>query len=79
MAKKKRRKIKFKAVKFKLTSLQKARVDAFCKDSGTTPVTMYKRAILTYLQHQGYGNYKPLLHSDSHKNQMSIFDLIEEQ
>ena len=79
MPKKKRRKIKFKAVNFKLSSLQKAKVDAFCRENGTTPITMYKKAILIYLEHEGYGNYKPLMHPESHKNQMSIFDLIEDQ
>ncbi|HAH58420.1 MAG TPA: hypothetical protein DCL86_09750 [Bacteroidales bacterium] len=77
MPKKKRRKIKFKAVKFKLTSLQKAKVDAFCRENGTTPVTMYKKAILFYLKQNGYGNYKPTIPPEEHQNQMSIFDFIE--
>ncbi|GAB1405175.1 hypothetical protein MASR1M74_23540 [Lentimicrobium sp.] len=77
MPKRKRRKIKFKPVHFKLTSLQKAKVDAFCKQNSTSAITMYKKAIFLYLEHEGYGNYKPVNTVQEHANQMSIFDFID--
>lgn len=76
--KKKRKAIKYKAVEFKLTAQQKKRVDAFCKDYKTTPVTMYKTAIQTFLSKKGYG-ILPKHHEDKvDANQMSIFDVVEE-
>ena len=76
--KKSRKPIKFKAVEFKLTVQQKKRVDAFCKEYQTTPITMYKTAIQTFLSKKGYGTL-PRHHEDKvAANQMSIFDLVEE-
>ena len=76
--KKKRKTIKYKAVEFKLTVQQKKRVDAFCKEYQTTPITMYKAAIQTFLAKKGYG-ILPRHHEDKvDANQMSIFDLVEE-
>ncbi len=77
--KRKRKKYrKFKPVAFKLTYQQKRRVDKFCRDHGTTPVTMYKRAIMLYLANNGYAHLKfPQEHS-IHPNQMSIFDIVED-
>ena len=76
--KKKRKAIKYKAVEFKLTMQQKKRVDAFCKEHKTTPVSMYKTAIQTFLSKNGYG-IMPRHHEDKvAANQMSIFDLVEE-
>ncbi|MDY0103587.1 MAG: hypothetical protein RBS07_11690 [Lentimicrobium sp.] len=78
-ARKKSRKIrKFKAVEFKLTVQQKKRVDAFCKKYKTTPVTMYKIAIQTFLSKNGYGTLPKQSTHDISANQMSIFDVVEE-
>jgi len=74
----KRRKVrKFKQVHFKLTVQQKKRVDAFCKKHGTSPVNMYKKAIMLYLTNNGYGNQKHFEHVIG-PNQMSIFDFVED-
>lgn len=76
--KKKRKVIKYKPVEFKLSVQQKKRVDAFCKDYKTTPITMYKTAIQTFLSKKGYG-IMPKHHEDKvDVNQMSIFDLVDE-
>lgn len=76
--KKKRKAIKYKTVEFKLSVQQKKRVDAFCKDYKTTPITMYKTAIQTFLSKKGYG-IMPKHHEDKvDVNQMSIFDLVDE-
>jgi len=68
---------KFKQINFKLTVQQKKRVDAFCKKHGTTPINMYKKAILLYLTNNGYGSHKHPEHTIS-ENQMSIFDFVED-
>lgn len=78
-ARKKSRKVrKFKAVEFKLTVQQKKRVDAFCKKHKTTPITMYKIAIQTFLSKNGYGILPKQHAHDISANQMSIFDVVEE-
>lgn len=77
--KRKRRKpIKYKPVAFKLTQQQKKRVDAFCRKNGTTPVNMYKKAIMAYLLSNGYGNLKHGHEPVIGPNQMSIFDIVED-
>ncbi|MFH1121552.1 MAG: hypothetical protein V1775_17165 [Bacteroidota bacterium] len=76
--KRKPRKVrKFKQVNFKLTTQQKSRVEAFCKKYDTTPVNMYKKAILLYLSHNGYGTHKHPEPAISEK-QMSIFDFVDD-
>ncbi|MBW6492163.1 MAG: hypothetical protein K0B15_13330 [Lentimicrobium sp.] len=75
----KNRKIrKFKAVQFKLTVQQKKRVDAFCKKYNTTPVTMYKIAIQTFLSKNGYGTLPKHHDQGIPGNQMTIFDVVED-
>ena len=77
--KRKRKNIrKFKAIAFKLTVQQKKRVDAFCKKYNTTPVTMYKIAIQTFLSKNGYGTLPKAHDHGISSNQMSIFDVVEE-
>ncbi|PKP01048.1 MAG: hypothetical protein CVU14_06010 [Bacteroidetes bacterium HGW-Bacteroidetes-9] len=77
-SKRKTRKVrKFKQVNFKLTYQQKKRVDAFCRKHKTTPVNMYKKAILLYLSNNGYGAHRQAEPSISEK-QMSIFDFVED-
>ncbi len=77
-SKRKLRKVRrFKQVIFKLTAQQKKRVDAFCKKNGTTPVNMYKKAILLYLTNNGYSSHKHFPPTIS-ENQMSIFDFVED-
>ena len=68
---------KFRQVNFKLTVQQKKRVDAFCVKHGTTPVNMYKKAILLYLTNNGYGSHRHPEPAIS-ENQMSIFDFVED-
>jgi hypothetical protein len=77
-SKRKSRKVrKFKQVNFKLTAQQKKRVDSFCIKHDTTPVNMYKKAILLYLSNNGYGSHR--IHEPSiSENQMSIFDFVED-
>lgn len=74
----KRRKVrKFRQVSFKFTAQQKKRVDAFCIKHETSPVNMYKKAIMLYLSNNGYGIHKhpePVIGP----NQMSIFDFVED-
>lgn len=75
---KKRRKVrKFRQVNFKLTAQQKKRVDDFCRKYETTPVNMYKKAILLYLSNKGFSSHK---HPEQviGPNQMSIFDFVED-
>lgn len=75
----KNRKIrKFKAVEFKLTVQQKKRVDAFCRKFNTTPVTMYKTAIKTFLSKNGYGLLPKHNEQGIPGNQMTIFDVMED-
>lgn len=76
--KKKRKAIKYKAVKFKLTVQQKKRVDAFCKEHKTTPITLYKTAIQTFLSRNGYGTLPKQTENRVDANQMSIFDVVDE-
>ncbi|HPG34607.1 MAG: hypothetical protein H6541_07080 [Lentimicrobiaceae bacterium] len=77
-AKRKRRKVrKFKQVSFKLTTQQKKRVDAFCVKHHTSPINMYKKAIMLYLANNGYGSHK-LPENYIGPNQMSIFDFVED-
>ncbi len=77
-SKRKLRKVRrFKQVIFKLTTQQKKRVDAFCRKNGTTPVNMYKKAILLYLTNKGYSSPKHYAPTIS-ENQMSIFDFVED-
>lgn len=74
----KRRRIRrFKSVSFKFTVQQKKKVDAYCRKNSTTPIRMYKKAILLYLNNNGYGD-KYLLENDPPSNQLSIFDIISE-
>ncbi len=74
----KRRKIRrFKNVSFKFTVQQKKRIDAYCRKHETTPIRMYKKAIMLYLTNNGYGD-KYVVEPDTPANQLSIFDLIEE-
>lgn len=71
----KRRRVRFRNITFKFTVQQKRRVDAYCKKHDTTPIRLYKRAIMHYLTTNGYGdNYH--LEPEPAKNQMTIFDLI---
>jgi hypothetical protein len=53
-------------------------VDAFCKKHKTTPITMYKMAIQAFLTKNGYGTLPKSPTHDVSKNQMSIFDVVEE-
>ncbi|MHC1774528.1 MAG: hypothetical protein AB9834_03860 [Lentimicrobium sp.] len=77
-SKRKLRKVRrFKQVMFKLTAQQKKRVDAYCKKNNTTPVNMYKKAILLYLTNNGYSSLKHFPPTIS-ENQMSIFDFVED-
>ncbi len=74
----KRRRVRFRNVNFKFTVQQKRRVDAYCRKNGTTPVRLYKKAIMLYLSQNGYNeHYQPS--PEMAKNQMSIFDLIMEE
>lgn len=73
----KRRRVRFRNVTFKFTVQQKRRVDAYCNRHGTTPVRLYKKAIMYYLAHNGFGeDYN--LQQEPAKNQMTIFDLISQ-
>lgn len=74
---KKRKARKFRQVSFKLTAQQKKRVDAYCLKHDTTPVNMYKKAILLYLTNNGYGSHRHPEPAVS-ENQMSIFDFVED-
>jgi hypothetical protein len=80
MATKKRRRkpIRYKAVAFKLTAQQKKRVDAFCKKHNTTPIHMYKQAIMHYLTSNGFGAVRSHSEPEISANQMSIFDIVED-
>jgi hypothetical protein len=74
----KRKSIKYKSIAFKFTSSQKKRVDAYCRKNKVTPIRLYKKAIMLYLNNNGYGeNY--IFSEEPHKNQMSIFDLMAEE
>jgi len=74
----KRRKVrKFRQVNFKLTAQQKKRVDDFCVKHNTTPVNMYKKAILLYLSNKGFGTHRQI-EPVIGPNQMSIFDFVED-
>lgn len=72
----KRRKVRrFRNISFKFTVQQKGKVDAYCQKHDTTPIRLYKRAIMHYLATNGYGdNYH--MEPEPAKNQMTIFDLI---
>lgn len=75
LRRRKRKATRFRKVEFKLTYQQKKRVDAFCNHHKTTPVNMYKKAILLYLDHNGYGQHR--IHQPAiSENQMSIFDIV---
>jgi hypothetical protein len=74
----KRKRVRFRNIHFKFTVQQKRRVDAYCRKHGTTPVRLYKRAILQYLSQNGYDEHFQLTPEQA-KNQMSIFDLIAEE
>ncbi|MFA6949358.1 MAG: hypothetical protein WCQ70_01615 [Lentimicrobiaceae bacterium] len=77
MAKRKRAR-RYRKITFKFTIQQKHRVDAYCRKHHTTPIHLYKKAIMLYLTRNGYG-------SDTHldpvpdKNQLTIFDFLEEE
>lgn len=73
----KRRRVRFRNVNFKFTVQQKRRVDAYCRKHGTTPVRLYKKAIMHFLAQNGYNEHYQL--PEQAKNQMSIFDLITEE
>jgi len=73
-----RRRIRYRNITFKFTVQQKRRVDAYCRKNSTTPVRMYKKAIMTYLSNNGYGDHYHL-EPEPDKNQMTIFDLISQQ
>lgn len=74
----KRRRIRFRNVNFKFTVQQKRRVDAYCRKHNTTPVRMYKKAIMHFLTNKGYGDTYHL-EPEPVKNQMTIFDLISQE
>jgi|GEM_PF-747756 len=73
----KRKARKFRQVNFKLTVQQKKRVDLFCQKHGTTPVNMYKKAIMHFLTQNGFGAQR---HAEPPfiENQMTIFDIVED-
>lgn len=74
----KRRKVRrFRTITFKFTVQQKNRVDAYCRKHNITPIRMYKKAIMLFLTHNGYGeNFQT--EPEAAKNQLTIFDLIKE-
>ncbi len=74
---KRRRVRRFKSISFKFTVQQKKKVDAYCRKHSTTPIRMYKKAIMLYLSNNGYGD-KYLFEADPPSNQLSIFDIISE-
>ncbi|HLN53064.1 MAG TPA: hypothetical protein VK212_05105 [Lentimicrobium sp.] len=74
----KRRKVRFRNVNFKFTVQQKRRVDAYCRRHGTTPVRLYKKAIMQFLSQNGYNEHYQSI-AEQAVNQMSIFDLITEE
>lgn len=68
---------RFRRITFKFTDQQKRKVDAYCRKNDTTPIRMYKKAIMLYLFNNGYSSNLPH-ETEVNKNQMSIFDFIEE-
>lgn len=76
MAKRKRAR-RYRSITFKFTAHQKRRVDAYCRKNNTTPIRMYKKAIMLYLVNNGYGN-NLRVEEEYPKNQLTIFDVIEE-
>ncbi|HLO92642.1 MAG TPA: hypothetical protein VK172_15865 [Lentimicrobium sp.] len=73
----KRRRVRFRNITFKFTVQQKRRVDAYCNRHGTTPIRLYKKAIMHYLANNGFGDDYHLQHEPA-KNQMTIFDLLNQ-
>ncbi len=75
---KRRRITRFRNITFKFTYRQKKRVDAYCRKHSTTPIRMYKKAIMLYLANNGYGE-NHVMEPEPAKNQLTIFDYIEEE
>lgn len=74
---KRRKARRFRNITFKFTVQQKSRVDAYCRKHSTTPIRLYKKAIMLFLSNNGYGdNYQ--MEPEPAKNQLTIFDLIKE-
>jgi hypothetical protein len=71
-SKKKRKKIKYRVIKIKLTSRQKKSLDNFCKSRKTTPNKLIKKSIRHFLE-----NYHGLEVPDHEKVKIKQLDLFE--
>ena len=58
MNKKKRKPIRYKTVKLKLTKRQKRSLENFCKSRGTTPIKVIKKSIRPLLDN--YAGAEPI-------------------
>jgi len=70
---KKRKKIKFKKITFKISDKQKKLIGNYCKVHKTTPNKLIKKSIKEYIKN----NYNPTQGEDYHitKNQLKLFDI----
>jgi hypothetical protein len=73
---KKRKKIRYRKVEFKVSDQQKKRIDRYCRYKKLTPVKMIKKAVEEYLQRHAADLPEQVVVS---KNQLKLFDLGEEK
>ena len=74
--KKSRRKYKFHAVTFKLTSGQYKSLKNYCKARKTTPIKLVKRSIERFISHYEYEVPAELYLTE---NQLDLFEEIENE
>lgn len=68
----KRKKIRYKKVEFKISAIQKKRIDRYCRLKKTTAVKVIKKAVKEYLERHAADLPEEVVVS---KNQLKLFDL----
>jgi hypothetical protein len=75
MARKKKFKVTYSKVEFKIPTVQKRRLKKFCKASNTTINKVYRKAIREFIEKHAHSSGHTQMISE---NQMSIFDICED-
>lgn len=74
-ARKKKFKVTYSKVEFKIPTVQKRRLKKFCKTSNTTINKVYRQAIREFIEKHAHPTGHTQMISE---NQMSIFDICED-
>ncbi len=70
-----RKKIKFKRIEFKMTTLQYDRLKRYCSKHKLTPVRLVRKALNVYIDR--FGPELDHIRIPVGKNQLSIFDIVD--